>query len=397
MAHMWWKKASTKDEPADPAPARCDSTPEPDAEFDEAIDTIAAVLRAMGDLAVDTDAREASMVRAQCEHWALHVLHLAPVPGAPKGDDRGRAQRRQWLRVRRFAAEVLKEQNDYAQRALASLREAVWAFVRTLSEAVAEDRGADSSVQEKLDRLRSVADSPDPEQIRAEVHAAVSAISTIIEERRRRRQSSMDELGRQLRALGKELERAKREGATDPLTRLLNRKAFDDYAERASQMASLFRTPACLLMVDLDHFKAINDTQGHQTGDEVLKLVADCLTRTFLRKGDMVARYGGEEFAVVLTDTELKVAQTLAARLCATVAAGVVQRGDLAVRVTCSVGVAEIIAGESPADWIARADGALYSAKRAGRNRVVVADPLSSPAPPPRISASVAFAAQAAR
>ncbi len=394
---MWWKKASTREEPADTATARRDATPETDVDFDEAIDTIAGVLRAIGELAVDTDAREASIVRSQCEQWALHVLHLAPMPGASKGDDRGQAQRRQWLRVRRFAAEVLREQNDYAQRALASLREAVWAFVRTLSDAVAEDRGADASVQEKLERLRRVVDSPDPEQIRAEVHAAVSAISSIIEERRRRRQSSMDELGRKLRALGKELDRAKREGATDPLTRLLNRKAFDDYVERASQMASLFRTPACLLMVDLDHFKAINDNYGHQTGDEVLKTVADCLARTFLRKGDLVARYGGEEFAVVLTDTELKVAQALAARLCAAVAAGVVHRGNLAVRVTCSVGVAEIVAGESPADWIARADAALYSAKRAGRNRVVVADPLSPPAPPPRTSASLDLAVQAAR
>lgn len=382
---MWWSKTTTKDSSAStPSEPEVADVGPSDVEFDQAADTIGAILRSIGERAFDTDCRDGSTVRMLCEGWARHVLVLAPSPGAPKGEGRTTAQRREWVRVRRFAAEAVREQSDYAQRALESLREAVWAFIRTLSEAVAEERGEDTRVQEKLDRLRSAVDSANPEQLRQEVSSAVHTISHVLQERKRKRLTNMAELGRKLRALSRELEQAKREGAIDPLTRVLNRKSFDDFAERTTQLAGLFQTPACLLMVDLDHFKAVNDTYGHPVGDEVLRMVADSLTRCFLRKGDLVARYGGEEFAVILSETELRDAKTLAGRMCAAIGAAKLPRADVKVSVTCSVGVAEVAPGETPAEWVARADAALYAAKHGGRNRVVAAEAEGRPnsAPP---------------
>lgn len=157
---------------------------------------------------------------------------------------------------------------------------------------------------------------------------------------------------------------------TDELTGLKNRRAFFEHAQQMFTYCQYHRMPLCAVMLDMDHFKHINDTYGHQAGDEVLRQIGHVISRSF-RATDIHGRLGGEEFAMLLPDTPLAVARGIAEELLLTIAQlvpGPVQR------ITASLGVAE--AGDGGHDLhklINSADKALYQAKAQGRNQVVTA------------------------
>lgn len=178
--------------------------------------------------------------------------------------------------------------------------------------------------------------------------------------------------GTRISELTQELESARREAMTDALTGLANRKLFDAILRQASMDSFETGEPLSLLFVDVDHFKTFNDTFGHQVGDQVLKLLALMLNKN-IRGQDTAARYGGEEFALVLPQTALSGATLVAQKLCRQVAAkAVVQRhrGGKIGQITVSIGVATLRVGESLRHFMARADQALYLAKKRGRNCV---------------------------
>jgi diguanylate cyclase (GGDEF)-like protein len=161
----------------------------------------------------------------------------------------------------------------------------------------------------------------------------------------------------------------------DPLTGLADRAALDDRLALETRRFHRFRRPVALLLLDLDHFKHVNDTHGHTAGDEVLRRLADLLW-TNTREPDMVARYGGEEMVVVLPDAMLRQAADVAERIRAAIEGTVFEHEGTPLRVTVSVGVSACPeCAEDPRDLVSSADAALYDAKRAGRNRVVAAPP----------------------
>jgi diguanylate cyclase len=139
-----------------------------------------------------------------------------------------------------------------------------------------------------------------------------------------------------------------------------------------------------LLVIDIDHFRSFNNTHGHQVGDAVLRLVADKLKRS-VKGRDTVARYGGEEFIVLLPQTGDDGAAQLAEQIRADIAHSrlvVRNRGQDLGKVTISIGVAELMPGETPDNCFRRADEALFQAKHEGRNRVIVAEPAAVPMVP---------------
>ena len=159
--------------------------------------------------------------------------------------------------------------------------------------------------------------------------------------------------------------------AQDPLTGLANRRQIDLELEAAVAHARRHRLPLCVAVVDVDHFKAVNDRHGHAVGDEVLRRLAHCLASA-LRAGDHLGRFGGEEFLLVLPATPLAQAGLMAERLRAQVEAlRPLPAADPAV--TASFGLAGLGDGEHLSDLLRRADRALYRAKDAGRNRVEIA------------------------
>jgi diguanylate cyclase (GGDEF)-like protein len=167
--------------------------------------------------------------------------------------------------------------------------------------------------------------------------------------------------------LGRVLQHLTTEAQTDALTGAANRRGLMQHLAEVHARALKGDHGYVVLMVDIDHFKAINDQHGHAEGDRVLKRVAQGL-RDGLRSGDIVARWGGEEFCVLLPRIGLSEARALAERMTQQIAA------TGTPRVTVSIGVADVhVQVEDPDDAIRRADAALYRAKQAGRNQVVTA------------------------
>ncbi|MBN8616814.1 MAG: GGDEF domain-containing protein, partial [Deltaproteobacteria bacterium] len=154
----------------------------------------------------------------------------------------------------------------------------------------------------------------------------------------------------------------------DPLTGVLNRRGLDAL-EGAGEDEGVHGSVVC---VDLDHFKEVNDTHGHAIGDRVLVMVADVLANS-VRRGDSVARTGGEEFVVILPGAPLTAAMRIAENARKAIAVSTIDSPAGPVRVTSSFGVAERRADETHEACVARADAALYAAKRAGRDRVLAA------------------------
>ncbi len=169
---------------------------------------------------------------------------------------------------------------------------------------------------------------------------------------------------------------------TDPLTSLFTRGYFEDYLRLQLSLAKNQRksseqeSPISIVMVDIDHFKKVNDVYGHQAGDHILKVVAHTMKGVF-RKSDVCCRYGGEEFLVILPETTLEGAANAAEKMRKTVESLSIDFEGKKIPVTMSSGVAQIdIQTEEGKDTIARADAALYKAKEAGRNKVMIADPV---------------------
>ncbi len=156
---------------------------------------------------------------------------------------------------------------------------------------------------------------------------------------------------------------------TDGLTGMQNRRYFDDALREYLGEFRRIGKPVGLLLLDLDHFKTVNDTHGHDVGDEVLRVVAGCL-REFTRYHDVVARLGGEEFAVVAPNMDTDMLIKLAERIRKAIAALTVTTGNIRLRVTTSVGIAIWDGKETAEQFYRRADRMLYEAKRLGRNRV---------------------------
>ena len=166
-------------------------------------------------------------------------------------------------------------------------------------------------------------------------------------------------------------ERLERLATTDPLTGANNRRSFFEQGEKELHRARRHKRPLSLMMVDIDHFKRVNDTHGHAIGDAVLKrLVSKC--NDTLRTQDILGRFGGEEFAAVLPEVGLASATKAAERLRRALEDLEVETSEGTLKFTVSIGVSECrYDDESLETALARADNALYSAKESGRNRVV--------------------------
>ncbi len=371
------------DEPAEESPS-ADPIP-----ADLAVDFMAEMLRIMGENAFDVGAKRAEEIEAFFEAWARHLLIGIPPPGRekPAKDASGRqdrteeAGRRESRRdlpgLRRAFRDHREGEAGYVTKSLADFRSATWAFISGLRRSLSAEQNSDRRISHRMRRLEGAVRKGDPDAIKNEAQQTVTLLTEFLAERGTRHQEQISAMAARLEGLRDELDNVRAQAAIDPVTEIYNRASFDEQIEREVDLATLFGRRGCLLMIDIDHFKWVNDTHGHPCGDEVLKQFAATLSRCFMRRDDFVARYGGEEFVVVLRDIDLPTARDVAERGMTAIRNLEVHFGELEepIRLTASIGIARLRVGETASAWVERADRALYQAKNGGRDRIEV-DPI---------------------
>lgn len=300
--------------------------------------------------------------------------------------------------VSRIMGDMIAGRRAFTPTVLDDLRRRFFAKVRFEEEMDSLNKGVSDTLETMLAKLeeagRSTVDygraltaasgelvaGPSSDDLRTLVETLRNATQTM-EHRAKSLETELQKSSREVNELKRKLDSVRKESLTDPLTGVSNRKAFDTELGKAVQGSRETCEPLCLLMCDIDHFKLFNDTWGHQTGDQVLRLVANCLSEN-VKGRDTAARYGGEEFAVIVRGAALEAAMTLADQIRLGVQSKKLVKkstGDILGTITISIGVAELGPGEAPASLIQRADACLYGAKNAGRNRVMSVQPGTHP------------------
>jgi diguanylate cyclase len=246
--------------------------------------------------------------------------------------------------------------------------------IDSVLDAVDQAIGLKTSFSDVLQSVdKSLAQSTDHDQMRSIVEGLLNKTRTM-QLANQQLEQRLTESRREIGSLHENLAAIRAESLTDPLTTIANRKSFDRAISHAIAESVECKSPLSVLMLDIDHFKAFNDTYGHLTGDQVLRLVALSLKQC-VKGQDVAARYGGEEFAVLLPNTTLRQAHSVAEHIRLAVMSRELKKkstDENLGRITVSVGAATSRIGDDANALIERADASLYAAKRAGRNCVVL-------------------------
>jgi len=279
----------------------------------------------------------------------------------------------------------LRKEGDHLRQYLARQRMAsaareqelsnvVSLLTRSMGEATRDNATFYQNIRAEGERIAEASHTDDLHKLKSVLRVASQKLTVLVDHKESDDQSRIDALSNQVEELKTELREARATAQLDGLTGCLNRRSFDhEISDRISRYAGT-RKRFALLMFDLDNFKRINDSYGHQVGDRVLMSFAQ-RCQAMLRPEDQLARFGGEEFAVILDGVSLRNAQKRAQGICEAMAGSRYTLDDSEnprqLAVTVSVGVAELRRGDSVDSLVKRADDALYLAKNQGKNRAV--------------------------
>lgn len=275
--------------------------------------------------------------------------------------------------IRQFFSSYRIDEYSYIQNTFDDFKRIVWDFADQLSEDVEFENAKDKKLEVNLKDLKEAVEANSIETLRSKSREFINSYMEYQSQKNSIRQRRMVSVKRNLDTIKKQLVTANTNLATDHLTQAHNRKSCDDYVKKLVQLAPLNQAPTSLIILDIDHFKKINDSYGHDIGDYVLKECVRILNEVFGRDGEMVARIGGEEFVVVLPghSTELAVQRAEVAQKRIREESFI--QGELNITFTVSMGIAQLLDGEVAADWLKRADTALYQSKNSGRNKFTLA------------------------
>lgn len=263
----------------------------------------------------------------------------------------------------------IRRQNNYIGAREKEFREIIDLLTEAITGLKSDGEALNEEVYASSDALEAIIRLDDIKKIKDALRSEVLALREVIQEKEDREQRRLDRLSEQVKSLNAELEKALAAAQKDGLTGAFNRKAFDIKLRQFSEKSA---GRFCLLMVDIDDFKAINDACGHPVGDRVLvSVVHKC--QQCIRNEDILARYGGEEFAVLLSGASLRNATKRARQICKAIAAARYtidpEHSESDLSVTVSIGVGASRKDDTPEALIARADAALYQAKKTGKNK----------------------------
>ncbi len=278
--------------------------------------------------------------------------------------------------VERRLKDVIFKQKDAKGRALEAqeeLRQMLATFISRLSQMSETSSVYQGKMEESVKQLELAKKIEDIAPVLKEVISAtrhMNTESTNVRDELRSMREKTQATEAELVKLHRELDRVSSQARHDTLTGALNRQGLDEAMNREVSGVRRKDTALSVALLDIDNFKKLNDSKGHETGDAALKHLAT-VARECMRPQDTLARYGGEEFVVLLPDTPLDKGVEAMTRLQRELTRRFFLAGSEKILITFSAGVAQLAAGETGADAVKRADQAMYLAKRAGKNRVI--------------------------
>lgn len=277
------------------------------------------------------------------------------------------------FRLRQFFATYRVAEYTYIRKNFEDFKGIIWNFVEQLADDVVNEQAEDKVVNSSLEQLKEAVDADSIDLLRAKSKEFISLYMDHHSKKEFRRTKRMKGIRKNLDVVKRQLIEADKGLKIDHLTQAFNRRSFDEHIKESVALCQLEKKPITLLTLDIDHFKKINDTYGHDIGDFVLKECVALLQNSFNREHDFVARIGGEEFAIILAEHSAQLAAKRAEDCLAQIRKEVFVKDTMQLSFTVSIGVAQLCDGEAIDSWLKRADQALYESKHGGRNRVTSA------------------------
>jgi diguanylate cyclase len=267
---------------------------------------------------------------------------------------------------------VDQQKNHLAEREK-ELKDIIDLLAKAMVVLDTDNQQYNQKIYKQSEKIEQITRLDDIKKIKQALKRELENIQQTVRDKQNRDSKKLKILSKKVSTLNHELKRAKVDSVTDGLTGIYNRKAFDRHLQELISKNASTLTSFAILMVDIDNFKDVNDSYGHQTGDRVLLAVADKCSRN-IRTKDFIARYGGDEFIVVLPNASLRDANQKAKKLCKAISGTCYSLEDIkaghTLSITVSIGVSMYRKGDSLKSITDRADQALYIAKGVGKNRV---------------------------
>ena len=262
--------------------------------------------------------------------------------------------------------------DDETGRERDELKKIITILADSLSGLLQSGGDFDSGLDECVGRLQQAKTLSEVQEIRESLLLQAQGLQTRTRQMVadvRLAQTQVDDANKKIESLKEQMEKVKQEIIIDPLTRTYNRRAYDEKIKQEIMGFQRYSRPTALAIIDIDHFKNVNDTYGHRTGDGVLRVLSEVMKKE-IREIDVLARYGGEEFALILPHTSLEQAFDVAERIRQKVEISRFTYKGKPFSVTVSIGVGSLKVDDTLDSYVERVDQAMYRAKNGGRNRV---------------------------
>lgn len=277
------------------------------------------------------------------------------------------------FRLRQFFSTYRIDEVSYVQKTFDDFKGIIWDFADQLGEDIRFEQDRDLEVQQSLVQLREAVESESIHDLRSKSREFIDFYVSYQAQKDERRAERMSSIQKNLSQVKRRLAEAEEDVRKDHLTGAFNRKSFEEKLAQCKLQNVADDTAASLLFLDIDHFKKINDTYGHDAGDIVLKELVRILKGLDADPAFFVARTGGEEFGIVLPGISLKKAVELAEHALQTVRNETILAQNHPLKITISIGVSQLIKEETVEEWLKRTDIALYESKHNGRDRYSLA------------------------
>lgn len=277
------------------------------------------------------------------------------------------------FRLRQFISSYRIDEYTYVQNTFDDFKRIIWDFADHLSEEAQVEDAVQGDINQSLEQLREAVESNSIDDLRAKSREFISFYLKHQSSKNERRTKRMDSIKKNLTTVKKQLMEANQTMRRDHLTGAHNRKSYDEQVRRYLQLHEIDKDPMTLIILDIDFFKKINDSYGHDMGDFILKECVRLVTESFSREEDFIARLGGEEFAVILPGCNIESAIKMAEAAMNRIRKEAFVQDHIQIRFTVSMGIAEITPNENAENWYKRADEALYESKQTGRNKYTIA------------------------